>query len=408
MTSFEKFVAFRYLKPRRDNVFVTMIGVISILGVMTGVTVIIITLSMLNGFEREVKMRFLSFDPHLKVTSATDEGFADWPSVVEGISRREGVVGVSPFIAQKGMVTSETGSHVVFVKGTDEASLQAVTDIEKNIALGEIDFGRKDGDLAGILVGATLSQRLIVLEGDTVTVLSPVGVTNPFSTPRARRFKANGFFRTQMFEYDDAYVFINIEDARALFDMENQISGIEVRLNDLEDAESTKAVLQKELGAGVLVESWFDLHADLYAAMKVEKWGSLILLSLIIIVAGFNIVGTLIMVVMQKTKDIGVLVSLGASSRSIGRIFMLQGLVVGAFGIVAGCLLGYGACFLQQAYGIVPLPGDIFFLDAVPVDVQFVDFIAIVLVAVILCLLSTLYPAYKASTLNVIDTLRYE
>jgi len=408
MQKFEQYIALRYLKPRKNNIFVTIIGLISIVGVMIGVTVIIITLSMLNGFEREVITRFLGFDSHIKVVARNDNGISDWEDLVDKIRNREDVIGVSPFIVQKGMVSSPSGSHVVFVKGTTEKTLTEVTDISQNMALGEIDFSSANGDLPGILVGATLSQRLIILDNDTVTVLSPVGITSAFSIPRAKKFRANGFFRTQMFEYDDAYVFISLDLAADLFDMGDKINGLEIRLTDIAEAEAVKEELQAALGAQYVVETWFDLHRDLYAAMKLEKWGSLILLSLIIIVAGFNIVSTLIMVVMQKTKEIGILVSMGASSRSIARIFMMQGLVVGAFGIVAGCLIGYTLCFLQQAYGIVPLPSDIFFLDSIPVDVQLVDFICIVAAAVVLCLVSTLYPARKASRLNVIDALRYE
>ncbi len=402
----ERYIALRYLKPRRDNLFVSLIGLISVAGVTVGVTSIILVLSILNGFEHEVKSRFVGFDAHLKIKKPHDEGITDWEKLYEKISQFNSVVGVSPYILEKAMITSSYGSHVAYIKGTRQNTIGRVTALEKVMVSGQIDFSKQKNAFNGMVVGFNLAIQLNVNTEDTLTVISPAGVTGPFSSPIARRFISTGVFKTDMFEYDNAYVFVALEDAQYLFEMESQVSGLDVKLDAIEKSFDVQKEMSAALGDTYVVETWYDQHGDLYSAMKIEKWGSLVLLSLIIVVAGFNIVSTLIMVVLQKTPEIGILKSLGASSKMISRIFMQQGILIGGVGIVTGCVLGYFICFMQIQYHFVKLPGDIFFLDAIPVELQWTDFFAIVLVSFFLCLFSTVYPARKASNLLPVDALR--
>ncbi len=406
MPHVERFIALRYLKPQKDNLFVSVIGVISIVGVTVGVAAIVFVLSMLNGFEREVRSRFVGFDAHLKIKRQDGEPIPDRAAVIKQIQSQPGVVSVSPYILEKGMITSSYGSHVAFVKGSTESGVEAVTNLQRNLVGGRIDFAPQSETMDGVLIGYSLGVQLDLDEGDTLTVISPAGVTSPFSQPLAKKFIVTGSFKTDMFEYDNAYVFISLDHARRLFEIEGDVQGIEVRVDALDHAMEVGRQLQKRLGPDFVVETWQDQHADLYQAMAMEKWGSLVLLSLIIMVAGFNIVSTLIMGVMQKTPEIGILKALGASSRIVSRIFVQQGLVVGIIGIIGGCVLGYGVCFLQVGFGIIPLPSDIFFLDTLPMEVQPIDFLVIVAVAFVLCLASTLYPARKAAELIPIEALR--
>lgn len=403
---FERFIALRYLKPRRDNLYVTVIGGISVLGVTVGVMSIVLVLSILNGFEREIKTRFIGFDAHVKIKKPHDEGISDWEKLIERIRNEKTVTGVSPYVLEKAMITSVSGNHVAYVKGTKEETIAQVTSLKTDMMHGALDFSRQEDAFNGIAVGYSLSLQLDINAKDTITIISPAGVTGPFSMPSAKRFSASGVFKTDMYEYDNAYVFIALEDAQNLFEMEDRISGIDVKLDDIEKSFEFRDQWASILGDGYVVETWYDQHSDLYSAMKIEKWGSLVILSLIILVAGFNIVSTLIMVVMQKTAEIGILKSIGASSNDVSRIFMQQGLMIGSIGIVLGCVMGYGICLLQIHYAIIKMPQDIFFLEALPVELKWIDFFAIVIVAFCLCLFSTVYPARKAAGLLPVEALR--
>lgn len=403
---FEHLIAMRYLKPRKGAVFISIIGIISVLGVMTGVTAIILVLSVLNGFEREVQSRFIGFDAHLKIRHIHEDPFAYCDSLPEWNFTAEEVTGQSPYILEKAMITSAEGSHVSFVKGVLSEKIVTVTDIEKDLTHGAVTFASDKTHLSGIVIGYSLAMELEAGMGDTLTVISPAGITNPFDMPRARRFAVTGIFKTDMFEYDNAYAFIALSDAQDLFEKENRIDGIDLRLADIRKSFDRQKALQARLGDTLKVETWYDQHRDLYSAMVVEKWGSLVLLCLIILVAGFNIVSTLIMIVMQKTSEIGILKSLGANDDAIARIFIRQGLIVGGIGIGFGYIVGYAICILQMNYGFVKLPSDVFFLDAVPVELKWIDFILIFIVSFLLILMSTIYPARKAAQLVPVEALK--
>ncbi|MCB0832484.1 MAG: ABC transporter permease [Bacteroidetes bacterium] len=403
---FEKMMAIKYTRPAKDNLFVTMIGLISVAGVTIGVAAIVIVLSMLNGFENEVKKRFIGFDAHLKVRRLHEEPVEQWPQLVHELTSGRRDLSASPYVLQKAMISGPNGNHVGFVKGTLDSSIAAVTDLEKDVVAGRLDFSDQPEGYPGALVGASMAIQLDINPGDTITVISPAGIVSPFDMPTSRRFTVSGIFRTDMFEYDNAYIFVGLNSAQRLFEMGDGITGLDLSTGDIEESFDIQKKLQSHLGEAWTVETWYDQHLDLYSAMKVEKWGSLVVLSLIILVAGFNIISTLIMIVMQKTHEIGILKSMGATNRMISRIFMNQGLLTGSLGMVAGCFIGYSVCFAQMHFGFVKLPADIFFLDALPVQVQLVDFIAIVVVAFVLCLFSTVYPARKAASLEPVDALR--
>lgn len=401
----EKMVAWRYMRPLKGRSFISVIGLISVIGVTVGVSAIIIVLSVLNGFEHEVKSRFIGFDAHLKIQRSDESPFTLTDSVNTLLSSEQRIQHVSPFIIEKGMITSGRQQRVAMIKGVHRDGILQVTDLGKNRVAGEWDF-RVSENLHGLWMGFNMALELEVTVGDTVTVISPSGVMSAFSFPVMRRFVVQAIFKTDMFEYDNAYAFIDLNDASDLFERQDAVDGMDIRLRNIEESHSLQKQWKSALGALYKVDSWYDLHADLYSAMKVEKWGSLVLLSLIILVAGFNIVSTLIMLVMQKTPEIGILRSMGATARQIAGIFIYQGLWVGLFGIVSGCLIGYGICYLQIQYEFIPLPSGIFFIEAVPVKLKWIDFWMVLLVSMILVLSSTVYPARRAADMAPVDALR--
>lgn len=403
--AFEQLIAFRYLRPVKGQSFISVIGLISVLGITVGVAAIIMVLSVLNGFEHEVKSRFIGFDSHLKVLHKNEEGFL-WSDSLERTIRTEpGVRHLSPFIIEKGMISASKGQRVAFIKGVDRDRILEVTDLEKNRAAGDFHFGGGD-NLRGIWLGFNLALEIEATVGDTVTVISPSGVISPFSVPQAKRFRITAVYKTDMFEYDNAYAFIDRNDAASLFEREDKIDGVDLKLKDIGDSWTAQKNMTARLGENFRADTWYDLHADLYSAMKVEKWGSMVLLSLIITVAGFNIISTLIMLVMQKTPEIGILRAMGAPAPVISGIFIRQGLWVGCFGILLGCLIGYGICFLQIQYGMIPLPSGVFFIEAVPVKLKWIDFFMVLFVSFSLILVSTFYPARKAAGLVPVEALR--
>ncbi len=403
--NFEQLIAFRYLRPVRGQSFISVIGLISVLGVTVGVAAIIIVLSVLNGFEHEVKSRFIGFDSHLKIRDVQEECFAWTDSLERIVSAERKIRHISPFVTEKGMISGQGGSHVAFIRGVDPERILRVTDLENNRSAGKFHFQTSE-PLRGIWLGFNLALETETSVGDTVTVISPSGVVSPFSVPSAKRFAVTAIFKTDMFEYDNAYAFIDRDDASALFEREGAVDGVDLKLDDIEDSWTVQESLSAELGDSFAVDTWYDLHADLYSAMKVEKWGSMVLLSLIILVAGFNIISTLIMLVMQKTPEIGIIRSMGASAGMISGIFIRQGLWVGCFGILIGCILGYGICFLQIQYSLIPLPSGVFFIEAVPVKLKWVDFFIVLSVSFGLILFSTFYPARKAAGLLPVEALR--
>ncbi len=401
----EFWIAIKYLKPRRDHLFITVINAISVSGVLLGVMSVLIVLTVLNGFEREVKSRFVGFDAHIKIRAPNEVGFGSYDSLMKEMALNKQIEGLSPFILEKAMITSSRGQRVSFIKATYAKTIASVTRLERNMVDGELEFST-DGSYPGIVIGLALALNLSAQVGDTVTIISPAGVTGPFNTPKARRFKITGLFRTDMFEYDNAYAFIELTEGQTLFELEGQVNGIDVCINALEESFVQAERMQQNVGQGYVVETWYDQHQDLYAAMKMDKWGSLILLCLIIIVAVFNIVSTLIMVVMQKTKEIGILKSLGATSNFISRIFLWQGGIVGGLGIFFGFLFGFTICYLQITFGFIKLPADVFFLDALPMEMMGSDFVAVFIIAVFLCVGSTVYPARKASQFLPVEAIK--
>ncbi|RJP82807.1 MAG: ABC transporter permease [Candidatus Zixiibacteriota bacterium] len=411
MKSYELFIARRYLRSKRRTGFISLISYISIAGVTIGVAALVIVLSVMNGFETEVRDRIIGADAHIRLGTLRETGLAAPDSVAQIVRGMRHVTGVTPYIMDKGMVRRGQRTEGVIARGIDPATVGQVSDLPQHLVAGGMHLDRRDAtgaeNLPGIILGRYLADRLYATLGDTVVLFSP-GAAGPLAQPRAKQFHVAGIFETGLYEYDDVFAYLSLAEAQDLFRMPGLVTGLEVRLDHYERAAEVKDALIAELGMPYFPRTWFEMHRNLFSWMKIEKWITFILLSLIIVVAAFNIISSLIMVVLEKRKDIGILKSMGATNAGIRRIFIYEGLAVGVIGTVLGTILGWGLCNLQMRYHFFSLPPDVYFLNELPILMQASDFVLVALAALGLCLLAALYPASKAASLVPVEAIRYE
>ncbi|MCB0282483.1 MAG: FtsX-like permease family protein [Calditrichae bacterium] len=409
--SFEYFIAKRYFGAKRKTGFISIITYVSIAGIMIGVTALILVLSVMNGFEQEVRTRLIGADAHLRIRKYFTEPIAQPDSLIKIIKKNEHVIGVSPAISEESMIKSQSTQRPAVIKAIDIATADQVTEISNKMVLGNLDFSEKiinGRRLHGIVLGRYLADALMALNpGDIVSVWAMPKEGGIFSQPKIMQFYVAGLVEFGYYEYDKILAYISIEDAQQLFDM-NGVSWIELSLDDYQKADIVGKEISRELGYPYTSQTWFERHKSLFSWMEIEKWLAFIILSLIIMVAAFNIVSSLVMVVMDKTREIGILKSMGATSKSIMRIFMFEGMLVGVIGTALGCAIGYVVAFLQIQFDLIPLPSDVYLINSFPVELQWIDFVSIASMSIFLSFVSSVYPAYKASKLVPVEAIRYE
>lgn len=409
--SFEYFIAKRYLGAKRKTGFISIITYVSIAGIMIGVMVLILTLSVMNGFESEVRSRLISADSHLRIRKYFTETIEEPDSLIKIIKQNKQVIGVSPAISEQSMIKSQSTQRPTIVKAIDIKTANDVTEISKKITYGELDFSEKiinGRKLPGIVLGRYLADAILALNiGDVVSVWSMPKEGGIFAQPKIKQFYVAGLVEFGYYEYDKILSYISIQDAQELFDMQG-VSWIDIKLEDYEKADIVGKEISKELGYPYTSQTWYDRNKSLFSWMEIEKTIFFLILSMIILVASFNIVSSLVMVVMDKTREIGILKSMGATSKSIMRIFMFEGMLVGIIGTVLGSIIAYSVIFLQIRFDLIPLPPDVYLINSIPVELEWLDFIYIISMSLSLSFLSSVYPAYKASKLVPVEAIRYE
>jgi len=408
--SFPLFVARRYLLARRKQAFISVISLISVLGVALGVASLIVVLGVMNGFSEDLRSKILGVNAHVLVSSV-GQGMEDYEGMAGKAAALPGVVGVTPFIYSEVMASTTQGVKGVVLRGIDPATAETVLSLSNSLEQGSLDALASEGGPPRIIVGRELADRLGLRLNSLVNLLSPTGRTSAAGfTPKVGAFRVAGIFKTGLYEYDSSLAYVTMAAAQDLLGFKSDLAtGLELKVRDVERADVVADEVREALGGFPLyVRNWKEMNANLFAALKLEKTAMAIILIMIVLVGSFSIITTLVMLVMEKTRDIAILRSMGASAAEIRNIFMLQGSIIGLVGTALGFVLGLAVCFLLKRYQFIELPHGVYSLDRLPVLLSWVDLAAIGVSAFALCFLATLYPARQAARLNPAEALRHE
>jgi len=410
---FESFLALQYLKPKRRRGFINLITVISVMGVAVSVAGLIVVVSVMNGFDNDIRDKIIGTNAHVLVNAYTKEGIHDYPALQRRIEALDGVEAVSAFYQGQAMLKSDSGVIGVILQGVEPQAHSRVARLRENLKSGRLeDLKPRAGDEApAVFLGSELASHLDAEIGSELTLFSPVFRMTPAGMmPRMAKLKVAGKFTTGYYEYDSNLIYMSLEDAQRLFDAQGSVNQIGVRVKDLGRAtEIADKIQAMDNGLNFWAKDWLRMNQNLFKALQTEKLIMFLILGCMVIVAAFNIVSTLVMMVMEKTKEIGVLRSLGSTAASILRIFVYEGLIIGVLGGGIGFGLGLGICAFITVHPIqIPGGGSIYYIEKLPVSVQGPDLAAIAGLAVLTCFLAALYPAWQASRLDPVEAIRYE
>ena len=408
---YEIFISLRYLKTKKRYGTVSLNTFISVAGVVIGVATSIITLAVMTGFQGYFRDKILSAMPHIVVMEFTGTGVKDQQALQDKIEKVPHVLATTPFIYGQSMLTAQDRMQGVVVRGIDPKAEPTVTDLAKNMTSGtlsDLETGR--GKLPGIIIGEDLARKLGVSVGDTITMVNPLGGEESAMgiIPKMKKFVIVGLFDAGMYDYNTTFVYIAIPAAQKFFEMPGRISGIQVRIDDVYQAGAISSAIQKAAGYPYITRNWMEQNKNFFSALLLEKIGMSLILFVIIIVASFNIIGTLTMIVMEKSREIAILKSMGASSRSIVKIFMFAGLAIGMVGTALGVIIGYSAVTVLTKTDVITLPKDVYQVSHLPLSISGFDILFISLTALGISFLATLYPAWQAAKQDPVEVLRYE
>jgi len=400
--NYETSVGLRYLRSKRKEAFISFTTWISIAGIAIGVMALILVIAVMTGFQDEIRERILGINPHVLVLGLTGD-IKDPDKIVNTVKDIKGVTHSFPFISFQAMVQTGKQLSGALVKGLNAGDVQFMSRLIKQ---GGIDAIKSKGN---VLIGKELSKHLGVLYGDTLTIMVPFGGVSPMgAVPETVRAKVGGIFETGVYDIDNTLIIMSIQDIEAI--MGAGVTGIEVKIDDVYRADSVRSEIMQRLGpsAGYFARTWIEMNRNLFSALKLEKIAMFIILALIIFVASFNIISSLIMTVMEKKKDIAILKAIGAKKASLMKIFMVEGITIGILGALIGSFSGYILCEIQRRFSLVKLDSDIYYINTLPVKISILDAFLVASITTIICILATLYPSHKASKIDPVETLRYE
>ncbi|GJL77641.1 MAG: ABC transporter permease [Nitrospinaceae bacterium] len=423
--AYELFVSLRHLRAKRTQKFISLNTWISIGGVALGVMALIVVIAVMSGFGKDLRDKILGTTSHAVITNINRTGIKDIENIIRQVKEVPGVAAAAPFIMNHVMLTHGDAVSGIMIRGVDVVREEGVSDLEKNLIEGSLEFleTEKSKPAAGknvrsrVVLGKELARRNGLRVGDVVSMVSPSSRITPMGLiPKMKIFQVAGIFESGMFEYDANLAFISIPAAQNFFSMQGKVSGVEVWVDDIDQAAVIAQQIQERLKFPYFVRDWMRMNKNLFSALQLEKVVMFVILILIILVAAFNIVSTLFMVVMEKTKEIAIMKAMGATRTSIIKIFSFQGLIIGVVGTFVGCVGGFTVVpnlneivgFIENIFGITAFPSDVYYLDKLPSEILYLDSFLIVIFSIVICFVASLYPAWRASRLNPVEGLRYE
>lgn len=404
--NFEFFIALRYIRSKKKGVFVLLTSLIAVVGVTVGVAALIVTLSVMNGFKSDIQEKILGTQAQIIVMSKTDNK-TDIPGMIEKLQKFPGVVSASPFVSGQGILKHGNSSMGVVVKGIDPAGEGRISNLNSKLTKGSLSTLVPNGN-KNIILGRELARNLGVDMGDDVVLVSPHAIETPFgSVPQMGVFKVSGIFYIGMYEFDANLAYLSLDAAQKLFNLKDTVSGFGIKIKDIYEADEMAKRLPIFLNYDYWVRSWIQMNQNLFSALKLEKFVMSVILTLIILVAAFNIISNLFLLTMEKYRDIGVLRALGAKVTDIRRIFVIQGLITGIMGIAGGSFLGIGISVLLDKYRFIKLPADVYYIDTLPVKIVWSNIAMVIAMALLIAFIATLYPAQKAAKVDPVEAIRY-
>jgi len=407
---YELTVALRYLTAKRKQAFISVISAISVIGVAVGVMAVLISLGLMTGLQGEIRSRILGATAHLSVYRNGGAPFEEYREVVKAVREVPGVLGSAPAFYGKGLITSPTGSALATLKGIKVEDEKSVTDLKGHLEEGTLEgFDEPADPPAPILLGRELAGSLNVGVGDVVSVTSPQGRLTPMGVlPRVTKFRVAGVVRTGLFEFDSSWAYMPLAAAQRIFEEGDRATLVEVRVKEIFQVRRLAKDVLARVGEGYVSTDWIQMNQSLFSALWLEKTAIALTIGLIVMVAALNIVATLVLMVMEKHKDIAILVSMGASRGAMMRIFMFQGTVIGAVGTAVGSTLGVLACYVLDRYQLLKVPEDVYQISHVPFRLLPGDAAIVILGALVICFVATIHPARGAARLDPAEALRYE